>query len=174
MKLSEYMETAPVEEIIPVKEIVAKTEPVTIINEDDTGIPYMAMGGVFTKDVQNLSKFVDIQDKMQVQKAIIDMFKLHPEVTDDMIGKLARNLKMEEPALENEIYAILSSFFNKGRWAENPNKPIDPNELQAGIATEMEHTSNPLVAEKIARDHLSEDAMYYTHLKEMEARYQGK
>lgn len=139
MKLSEYIDNPPVEEI------VAKTEPATIINEDDTGIPYLAMGGVFTKDVQNLSKFVDIQDKMQVQKAIIDMFKLHPEVTDDMIGKLARNLKMEEPALENEIYAILSSFFNKGKWSANPNVPIDPQQLQMGIAVESEHSDNPFI-----------------------------
>jgi hypothetical protein len=169
MKLSEYMENPPVEEI------AAKPEPVKVINEDDTGIPYLAMGGVFTKDVQNLSKFVDIQDKMQVQKAIIDMFTLHPEVTDDMIGKLARNLKMEEPALENEIYAIMSSFFNKGKWVANPNVPIDPQQLQMGITEEMEHTDNPLIAERISKDHLSNgDSLYYTHLKEMENKYTRK
>lgn len=169
MKFSEYVDNP--EETMPVDK---KSE---IINEDastDTGIPYMAMGGVFTKGVNNLSKFIDIKDKMQVQKALIDLFTLHSEVTDEMIGTLARNIKMEEPALENEVYAIMSSFFNKGKWVANPNVPIDKNELQMGIKVESEHADNVFIQEKIARDHLSEDAMYYTHLSEMEKRYQGK
>jgi hypothetical protein len=41
-----------------------------------------------------------------------------------------------------------------------------PDQLQAGIKVEMEHTDNPAVARKIACDHLSEDPEYYTKLAE--------
>lgn len=145
------------------------------INEDDTGIPYLSLGGVFTKDVSSLSKYVDSGDKMKLRKAIIDLFTLHPEVTDDMVHKLANNLKMEPDVLENEIYSIMTSFFNRGTFVKNPNKAIDPDQLRKGITVEMEHTDCPMIAERIARDHLSEgDALYYSHLDEMEQRYQGK
>lgn len=39
-----------------------------------------------------------------------------------------------------------------------------PDQLELGIKTEMEHTDDPKVAEKIARDHLAEDPDYYTKL----------
>ena len=52
-------------------------------------------------------------------------------------------------------------------------KPIIPkSELKKGIKVEMEHTPKRWLAEKIAKDHLSEgDPLYYTHLKEMEEKY---
>jgi len=49
---------------------------------------------------------------------------------------------------------------------------IDKKQLQMGIKVEMEHTPKRWLAEKIAKDHLSEgDPLYYTHLKEMEEKY---
>lgn len=47
-------------------------------------------------------------------------------------------------------------------------KPVDPEQLRMGIKVEMEHTDNPQVAEKIARDHLMEIPDYYTRLIKME------
>jgi len=41
-------------------------------------------------------------------------------------------------------------------------------ELAMGIEIEKEHTDDPAIAEKIARDHLAEMPDYYTKLKEME------
>jgi len=43
------------------------------------------------------------------------------------------------------------------------------SELARGIAVEMEHTSDPVIAERIARDHLAELPDYYTRLVRMEA-----
>jgi hypothetical protein len=147
-------------------------KPAPVLNES---MPYLALGGVFTQGIKSLSEYVGVKDKMGLSKAIMDMFTLYPEVTDDMIEKLANTLSIPEEVLKNEIYALLSSFLNKGRSRENPNVPIDPNELRMGIKIEMEHSDNPLIAEKIAKDHLSEgDSLYYTHLSEMEARYKGK
>jgi len=44
----------------------------------------------------------------------------------------------------------------------------DPEELKVGIKIEMEHTSNPKFAERIALDHLAEIPDYYTRLVAME------
>ena len=47
---------------------------------------------------------------------------------------------------------------------------INQKQLKMGIKVEMEHTSSPKVAKKIATDHLKEFAgkPYYTELKKME------
>ena len=45
---------------------------------------------------------------------------------------------------------------------------LDPKEYAMGEKVEMEHTNDPKLAREIARDHLTEDPKYYTHLKEME------
>lgn len=44
----------------------------------------------------------------------------------------------------------------------------DPEQLSIGVKIEMEHTTNPDVAKKIALDHLSEIPDYYTRLVKME------
>lgn len=41
---------------------------------------------------------------------------------------------------------------------------IDPKQLKRGIEVEKEHTDDPVVARKIAIDHLKEDPKYYTKL----------
>jgi hypothetical protein len=41
-------------------------------------------------------------------------------------------------------------------------RPYDPKQLEIGRRVEMEHTSDPEEAEKIARDHLDEKDDYYT------------
>ena len=44
----------------------------------------------------------------------------------------------------------------------------DPDELAIGRKIEMEHTTNPKFAERIALDHLAEIPDYYTRLVAME------
>lgn len=46
---------------------------------------------------------------------------------------------------------------------------FDPEQLQAGVKVEMEHTNDPETAREIAMDHLTEDPEYYTKLAKMEA-----
>ena len=50
---------------------------------------------------------------------------------------------------------------------------VDPEELARGIAVEMEHTDDPVIARKIALDHLAEHPAYYEALEIME-RYLSK
>lgn len=45
------------------------------------------------------------------------------------------------------------------------------NALDKGIKTEKEHTSNRLVAKKIALDHLAEDLNYYQKLLKIERKF---
>ena len=47
---------------------------------------------------------------------------------------------------------------------------VNPSELKAGIAVEMEHTKDPRVSERISLDHLSEFDDYYTKLHAMEGK----
>jgi hypothetical protein len=48
------------------------------------------------------------------------------------------------------------------------------DQLRMGRKVELEHTNDPAKANEIAKDHLSEDPKYYTHLKEMEDKYVEK
>jgi len=44
----------------------------------------------------------------------------------------------------------------------------DSKELEEGTRVEMEHTSDPEIAQEIAQDHLTEDPLYYQKLKTIE------
>ncbi len=46
-----------------------------------------------------------------------------------------------------------------------PDSDYDPVELALGIKTEAEHTDNPAIASKIAKDQLDEDSKYYSKMK---------
>ena len=44
----------------------------------------------------------------------------------------------------------------------------DPEQLAMGIKVEYEHTTSPVLSEKIAKDHLAEIPDYYSRLAKME------
>lgn len=64
----------------------------------------------------------------------------------------------------------ISRFMEEGLSADFEGE-YDPVQLKMGIEVEMEHTTDPAVAEKIAKDHLAEIPDYYTRLKKMEEDY---
>ena len=70
-----------------------------------------------------------------------------------------------------ELAAILVKFLYGGRANEKgiTVADVDSDELAMGIKVEMEHTSDPETARRIATDHLAELDDYYTRLKKMEA-----
>lgn len=53
-----------------------------------------------------------------------------------------------------------------GLGDETKPSDVSPEELAAGVKVEMEHTDDPALAEEIALDHLTEDPLYYKHMKE--------
>ena len=77
----------------------------------------------------------------------------------NLISSVLENLKQNK------------SLVNQGR-ADNKGvteKDVNRTELAMGIDMETEHTNDRSVAKEIALDHLSEDPIYYTKLKKMEA-----
>jgi len=52
-----------------------------------------------------------------------------------------------------------------GKHNDIPDDQFDPEQLQLGIETEMEHTDSDEVAKSIAKDHLSEYQFYYSYLQ---------
>jgi|WetSurMetagenome_2_1015567.scaffolds.fasta_scaffold811764_2 hypothetical protein len=149
------------------------TKPKEVIAEDDTGIPFLTLGGVFTNQMGSVSELVSANDKQSVQKLIVAMFIKQPAVNANTVKEIADRGGLTVDMINNEIYEMLGSLLNGGKFAANPNMPIDDRQLQMGIAVEAEHTDNYFLRKKISLDHLSEMSDYYTKLKEMEDKYSG-
>jgi len=60
----------------------------------------------------------------------------------------------------------------KADWMSDDR--FSDKQLRMGVSIEKEHTTNPRLAKEIAKDHLTEDRNYYTHLNEMEDKYMKK
>jgi hypothetical protein len=102
-----------------------------------------------------------------IETQLIEYFKTHKNPNDSEVHALAEKLNISPHDLEGKIYSILSSFL-AGGLSGGKDKPVDEKELEMGVAVESEHTDDKEIARKIATDHLFEDSLYYTHLKEME------
>ena len=65
---------------------------------------------------------------------------------------------------------FVDDFLKAGRAYESgfTVEDADPEELKMGVKVEYEHTTNPVISERIALDHLAECANYYTRLAKME------
>jgi hypothetical protein len=111
----------------------------------------------------------EISNKNLIQKKIIEFFKNNPKPSDDQIHEFAESENINKHKFEEIIYELLGSFFGQGR-AKDFKGTYDPEQLKMGIEIEYEHTTNPLIAERIAKDHLSEPGLadYYTRLIKME------
>jgi len=111
-------------------------------------------------------------DEDKVMGAIIDFFASKEKPTDKEVHALGEELGIDKHKFEEKIYELLSSFFNAGRYKENPVEP-DAEELKKGIKVEMEHTTSPAIARRIALDHLAEELPdYYTKLAKMEGEHE--
>lgn len=103
-----------------------------------------------------------------LEDQLIDFFAKNPKPSDEQVHNLADDLGLNPHDLETKIYKLLTDFFASGRWNENGQPGVDPDELRAGIKVEKEHTTNIKIAERIAKDHLAEIKDYYTRLSKME------
>lgn len=61
-----------------------------------------------------------------------------------------------------------------GKADGKPDSAFDPKWLKIGIKVEMEHTDDRSVASEIAKDHLTEDTMYYQKLRKIEKSMSGE
>ena len=104
-----------------------------------------------------------------VHNEIINYFKTNPKPSDDDIHKLAEKMGMDPHELEEHIYMVLGDILTEGR-SKGFIGSYDSEQLKAGTKVEMEHTTIPLISEKIAKDHLAEIPDYYTRLAKMESK----
>ena len=101
-------------------------------------------------------------------KILKNKLRKHEGLTE---SRLSEFLGKEEVIIESiEDIDFIKDFINAGRAYEDGfvESDADPHELEMGIEVEYEHTTNALVAKRIALDHLAECADYYTRLAKME------
>lgn len=103
-----------------------------------------------------------------LQAEIIKWFMKNPNPPDEKVHAFAEKMGVEHDKFEAQIYKILSSVLSGGK-SPGFKGSYDPKQVQMGIKVEMEHTTNPLIAEKITKDHLTEIKDYYTRLDKMES-----
>jgi hypothetical protein len=142
----------------------------------------LSEAGVSAKSLQKteiLNKVRTIKDQLKnqlrkelakddsIDRQIYELFGSKDIVTDDDVHGLAEKLNIIPHDLEGKIYAILTGVFHAGK---SKGKKIDatPDQIKKGISTEMEHTNNSVIAEKIAMDHFVENQVYYDWLDWME------
>lgn len=121
---------------------------------------------------QGVTQFTKVAEKDKLdslEDKIINFFKKNPYPEDAKVHQFADKLGIKHDKLESEIYKILCSFICEGKSKEYKGS-FDEKELELGVKVEMEHTSNKDIAERIAKDHLSEfgGKYYYTALKMLE------
>jgi hypothetical protein len=122
---------------------------------------------------EEFSDVVDQYDSAVLQQKVIKYFSSRPTGVDvEGLQNLAKELEISDEGLVLIMSSLLTSFFAYGKAVENKNAAVDPKQLEAGIKVEMEHTDNPLISEKIARDHITSIPIYYSLLIEMESSYE--
>lgn len=114
------------------------------------------------------SKKISAGKEKELKLKLFDFFSKNPSPPDEEVHDFAESIGMKPDVLESHIYKIIGSFLGAGKSKDFKGK-YNPKELEMGIKVEMEHTSDPMLSEKIAKDHIVEIKDYYTRLKKMEA-----
>ena len=109
----------------------------------------------------------ELMDDKSIKAEIIKLFKQDKPIADSDVHALADKLQISPDKMEEQIYNILRSFLSGG-MSQGKIEDVNPDELAMGIKIESEHTDDPILQEKIARDHLAEDKNYYSKLKKIE------
>ena len=120
--------------------------------------------------LNKVNKYLVEADQKATRAKIFQFFKENPNPPDKKVHEFAESLGIDEHKFEEHIYSVLGSIFAAGKAFENKftEEDADPKELAMGVKVEMEHTTDPEIAKRIALDHLEEIDDYYTRLKKME------
>jgi len=102
------------------------------------------------------------------KRKVYEFLKKNPYPSDKQFHGFAEKGTAPHEDLEEDAYGLISDFVAKGKSSKGQHS-YDKAELKKGIEVEKEHTSNPLIAKKIAKDHLAELKDYYTRLDKMES-----
>ncbi len=111
----------------------------------------------------------------ETRQKILDFFRDEPYPADSKVHAFAEKMGMKPEELEEQAYAILSTFLSSGRFNESKKKEsdFDKDEIAKGIKIEMEHLDSkspyaPFLAKRITFDHNAEFKTYNTALLKME------
>jgi len=138
------------------------------------------LGPAIDADLQGIElkfKLADADDeggtKDIPEGEVAQFFLNHPDPPDKDWHANAEAKGWNVPAAEAAAYrlaTIAAHFVTKGKAHEAGFTPdmADPKQLAMGVEVEKEHTDNPVMAARIALDHLAEIPDYYTRLKAME------
>jgi hypothetical protein len=134
------------------------------------------LGGVFNRQGSKVSDFVDVHDKVSLDKQIVEYFASNPHVDNNMIKDLAEKIGMTEEQLNIAIYGLLTDAVYVDDRGRGNNTPIDKNELENGAQHEAKehYNGNMVLGYKTAKDHLVENPKYYSMLEALEKNVNGK
>jgi hypothetical protein len=104
---------------------------------------------------------------------VIEFLHDQPNPKDSDLHAWAEDSGFEVDDVDEKVYTLASAlvqFLHDGKAVDSgfTEDDADSDELKMGIKIEMEHTSNPVMAKRIALDHLSEIPDYYTRLVKLE------
>lgn len=121
-----------------------------------------------------MTKMADV-----TKKDVAGFFRNNPNPPDKKLHAWSEGKGEEPDDVEAKAYQLATERVHGGmrggpdkvqggKADGKPSSNYDPHELAMGKKVEQEHTSDPQLAEEIARDHLEEIPDYYTRLKRME------
>lgn len=102
-----------------------------------------------------------------MEEKIAKFLKENPKLDNQKLKEFCMNEGITSAVFYGYLYDMLGAFWGAGESLEFDGE-YDPEQLEMGIKVEMEHTTNQLIAERIAKDHLAEMSDYYTKLAIME------
>ena len=151
-----------------------------VINPPKVGVQPKGFGRVIrTGERQNKEKVKSLLLRAEQEYAQWDkreafeafMAKKMPHLAKGEIKAIGQTLVLKKSLDLEKSLAKLVKREDKipGGLADKKSpKDFDAKKLAEGVKAEMEHTSDPKIAEEIAMDHLMEDPNYYEKLKTIE------
>lgn len=119
----------------------------------------------------------ETKNLFDIKEIFIKFLENELEINYKKIENFAKENDVELKFIINLALKILTDFFQHGHYQEAVKKgkeiEFDRKQLEIGLQWEFEHTNDEYMAERIAKDHLLEDNLYYSHIKEMVDKYQN-
>jgi len=121
-------------------------------------------------DLMSLAR-INLREEKEtdIEQAVADFFSEKKGIVDTDVHAFADSLGIEHSELEGVVYKLLNDFLAYGRWNDKSQPEYDADEFKMGLEVEKEHSINPIISGRIAKDHLAECKDYYTRLAKMES-----
>ena len=119
---------------------------------------------------EKLERYITGSSK-NIQQRIVDVLQRTSNPFDLDATTIAKKSGLSVDEVNRQLFSLVIDFFCFGKSAGKKTS-FDSKQVSKGMKVEMEHTRNPLIANKIVQDHLTESSSwkipYYTALDKME------